>query len=235
MVVTGGRAPRSAVLVTLNGSGSATSESSANTTAIGKYCWRAEYSGDGFYNSSTHTNATTECFTTVGQPSQTATQSTPSSSTVVPGTSVSDAATVTPVVAGQQTATGSVKFFLCQPAQVTAGGCEGVAGTQVGGAVTLNGSGQATSASSSNTTAIGKYCWRAVYSGDSFYNGSSHTNAASECFTTVKQPSQTATQCVAGSSTVVPGTSASDTATITGSGPTPTGSVTFFLCRPVWR
>ena len=33
------------------------------------------------------------------------------------------------------------------------------------------------------TKAIGKYCWRAVYSGDGFYNGSDHTNATDECFT----------------------------------------------------
>ena len=32
-------------------------------TNVGKYCWRAEYSGDGFYLPSAHTNSTTECFT----------------------------------------------------------------------------------------------------------------------------------------------------------------------------
>ncbi len=47
----------------------AQSESTDNTLAIGKYCWRAEYSGDSFYLPSSHTNATTECFTTVKQPS----------------------------------------------------------------------------------------------------------------------------------------------------------------------
>ena len=29
-----------------------------NTTAIGKYCWRAEYSGDNFYAAGSHTNST---------------------------------------------------------------------------------------------------------------------------------------------------------------------------------
>jgi hypothetical protein len=87
-----------------------------------------------------------------------------------------------------------VKFFLCQPSEVTAGGCEGVAGTQIGtpaAGETLNASGVATSESTANTTTLGKYCWRAEYSGDGFYLTSSHTNALTaaaggvtpECFT----------------------------------------------------
>src|SRR5262249_2564054 len=106
----------------------ATSPPSVPTTAIGKYCCGAGESGDTVYTGqeSTHTDTSTngECFTTVVQASQTDTASTPSANNVVPGTSVSDTATVTPVVSGQPTPTGSVKFFLCQPAAVTAGqGC----------------------------------------------------------------------------------------------------------------
>ncbi len=63
---------------------------------------------------------------------------------------------------------------------------------------------------------IGKYCWRAVYSGDGFYNGSAHTNAASECFTTVKQDSQTETLSDPTGGGVVPGTQVRDNATVTG-------------------
>ena len=114
--------------------------------------------------------------TFVKQVAQVATQSSPGSSTVVPGTSVSDSATVTPVVAGQQVASGTVKFFLCQPSEVTAGGCEGQAGTQVGSPAageTVNGSGVAQSDAAANTSAVGKYCWRAEYSGDGFYGASS--------------------------------------------------------------
>ena len=206
--------------------GQATSSATTTTTAIGKYCWRAAYSGNTIYDPSSHTNATTECFTTVKQPSNTATTSSTTSSTVVPGTSVTDTATVT---GSGATPTGTVTFFLCQPNEVTAGGCEGTAGTQVGGAVTLV-AGQATSSATTTTTAIGKYCWRAAYSGDAFYNGSSHTNATTECFTTVKQPSNTSTSSSVSSG--FPGTSVTDTATVTGSGATPTGTVTFFLCQP---
>src|SRR5205814_996643 len=112
--------------------------------------------------------------------------------------------------------------YLCQPATVTAnsGDCS-AGGDKIGADKTLNGSGQATSDSTTNTTTIGKYCWRAVYSGDGFYNGSSHTDSTSECFTTVKQPSSTDTTASPTGLNVVPGTSATDTATVTGSGPTP--------------
>ena len=215
--------------------GSVTSDASTNTTAIGKYCWRAEYSGDAFYNGSSHTNSTSECFTTVKQNSSTATTSSPTGGGVVPGTSVSDSATVSPVVNGQQTPTGTVDFFLCQPAQVTANGGDcSTGGTKVGGTKALV-AGSVTSDASTNTTAIGKYCWRAEYSGDAFYNGSSHTNSTSECFTTVKQNSSTATTSSPTGGGVVPGTSVSDSATVSpvvNGQQTPTGTVDFFLCQP---
>jgi hypothetical protein len=221
--------------VTLSAGGIATSGASTNTTTVGKYCWRAVYSGDGFYSGSSHTNTGTECFTVVAQPSQTATGSNPTGGNVVPGTSVTDTATITGGV-GQPTPTGSVTFFLCQPAEVTAAGGDcSSGGTQVGAnPVTLSAGGVATSVASTNTTAIGKYCWRAVYSGDAFYNGSSHTNTGTECFTTVKQPSNTATLSDPTGGNVVPSTSVTDTATITGGvgQPVPSGTVTFFLCQP---
>lgn len=175
--------------------GSATSDAATNTTAIGKYCWRAVYTpaAGSPYSAASHTNTTTECFTTVKQPSTTVTTASPSG-TILAGQSVSDTATVSGG-AGQPTPTGTVKFFLCQPNEITAGGCEGTAGTQIGtpaAGETLNGTGVATSESTSNTTAVGTYCWRAEYSGDGFYLPSSHTNALTtatggvqpECFTT---------------------------------------------------
>src|SRR5205823_3318834 len=87
-------------------------------------------------------------------------------------------------------------FFLCQPADVTANGCES-GGTKVGATKTLA-NGSASSDATANTTAIGKYCWRAEYSGDGFYNPSSHTNSTSECFTTAKLAPTVATVIHAG-------------------------------------
>ena len=103
------------------------------------------------------------------QPSTTATTSSPTGGGVVPGTSVTDSATVSGG-AGQPTPTGTVDFFLCQPAEVTAGGCEGSAGTKIGADRRRSRVAWRTSDATANTTAIGKYCWRAEYSGDGFYN-----------------------------------------------------------------
>ncbi len=156
---------------------------------------------------------------------------------MVPGTSVSDSATVTGI-AGGPVPTGTVKFFLCQPATVTANGGDcSAGGDQIGTPAAgedLNAAGVAQSESTDNTLTIGKYCWRAEYSGDSFYLASSHTNATTECFTTVKQPSTTVTTATPTGGNVVPGTSVSDSATVTGiaGGPVPTGTVKFFLCQP---
>src|SRR4029450_3938631 len=91
------------------------------------------------------------------------TLSTPTGGGVVPGTAVTDTATVTGG-AGQPTPTGTVRFFLGQPNEVTVGvGCGAPAGTQVGAVKTLS-NGQATSdaASGASTSATGKMCWPAA-------------------------------------------------------------------------
>src|SRR5262245_19837672 len=106
----------------------------------------------------------------------------PTGTNVRQRTSVTDTATVTGG-AGQPTPTGTVTFFQCQPHEVTAAGCPS-GGTQIGAAKTLS-NGQATSDATTTTTAVGTYCWRAEYSGDNFYNTSSHTNATTECFSTL--------------------------------------------------
>src|SRR5205814_9916418 len=123
---------------------------------------------------------------------------------------------------------GAVSFFLCPPS--AGDGASG--GTEVGTAVVLvNGvatSSAVTGATTPNDNAIGQYCWRPVYSGDGFYNGSTHTgNVAAECFTTVKQPSTPTTASSPTGGSVKPGTSVTDTATIAGVAglPTPTGTV----------
>ena len=134
------------------------------------------------------------------------TSSSVGTSTVTPGTSVSDTATVTgtSLTGGSApTPQGTVKFFLCQPSQVTAAGCPAGAGTQIGtpaeGETLVNGT--VSSESTNNTTAIGKYCWRIEYvpAAGSPYSGSGHTNAtiggtAGECFQTVAQPTNMTTR-----------------------------------------
>lgn len=125
------------------------------------------------------------------------TQSSTTSSEVVPGTSVTDTATVTgsSLTGGSApTPTGTVDFYLCQPSQLTSGSCP-TGGTKIGATKTLV-AGQATSDATTNTTAIGKYCWRAVYTpaAGSPYTTSSHTNSTTECFTTAAQPTTISTR-----------------------------------------
>ena len=109
--------------------------------------------------------------------------SAPSGRTVAPGTSVTDAVSVGNGGAGS-TPTGTVSFFLCGPAQVSAAGCT-AGGTPVGSAKTLV-AGSATSDPSAATSAAGQYCWRAVYAPDAAATGvfgaGSGTNATTECF-----------------------------------------------------
>jgi sortase (surface protein transpeptidase) len=112
----------------------------------------------------------------------TSSNSTPGGSGVTPGATVHDNVTLGNGGAGF-TPTGTVRFFLCRPAQVTASGCP--TGTQVGAVKTLVGGG-ATSDNTSATSTPGKYCWRTVYTPDAnstgVYAPATHTNATSECF-----------------------------------------------------
>ena len=109
--------------------------------------------------------------------------SSPSGSTVTPGTSASDSVNVGGGGAGP-VPSGTVTFFLCGPAQASAGGCSS-GGTQVGAAKTLV-SGAATSDPTTATATLGRYCWQTVYTPDAtstgIYTGSTHTNGTTECF-----------------------------------------------------
>jgi Sortase domain len=110
------------------------------------------------------------------------TASSPTGFNLTPGVTASDHASVTDpsALASPQ---GTVSFFLCSPSQVSAGGCLG--GSAVGSVKPLV-AGGATSDSTAATTAIGKYCWRAVYTpgGASvgIFDTASHTDATGECF-----------------------------------------------------
>ena len=112
-----------------------------------------------------------------------ASTSAPGGSAVAPGASATDSVTVGNGGAGP-VPTGSITFFLCAPAQVTAGGCTG-GGSQVGSIKPLI-AGAATSDPTTATSTPGKYCWRTAYAPDLASTGvfaaATHTNATSECF-----------------------------------------------------
>jgi len=109
--------------------------------------------------------------------------SAPGGSGAAPGVSATDSVTIGNGGAGP-VPTGNVTFFLCGPAQVTAGGCPS-GGAQVGSAKPLV-AGAATSDPTTATTSPGQYCWRTEYAPDVASTGvfaaSAHTNATSECF-----------------------------------------------------
>lgn len=111
-----------------------------------------------------------------------ATTSNPTGFNLAPGISATDHVTVQDP-ASSAIPQGSVAFFLCTPAQVTAGGCSG--GNAVGAVKTLI-AGAVTSDATSATTALGSYCWRAVYTATGpsvgIFDTASHTNTTSECF-----------------------------------------------------
>ena len=125
------------------------------------------------------------------------------------------------------TPTGSVNFSVCGPLASASGCASG--GTSLGGA-TLNG-GTATGPSFT-PGALGTYCFRADYAGDSNYLGSSD-GSASECFTVTRAHSSASSKPA--KATIDLGGSDTDTVTLTGNQATgvPSGSVSFFVCGPL--
>jgi len=119
--------------------------------------------------------------TTCRTPAMT-TASNPTGFNLTPGVVASDHVTVHDP-AGSATPAGTVAFFLCGPSQVTAGGC--ATGNPVGAVKPLI-AGAATSDATAATTALGTYCWRAVYTPASasvgIFDSAGHTDAGPECF-----------------------------------------------------
>ncbi|MEP7104560.1 MAG: hypothetical protein ABI838_01775 [Chloroflexota bacterium] len=114
---------------------------------------------------------------------------------LAPGSTVTDAATLTSP-SGPLTPTGSLSFFLCGPAAVTAAGCPAPNGAQVGAPKILSGGG-ATSDPTAGTAGLGRYCWRTEYAPDAQSQGvyltATHTNSTTECFTAAAAPAPTPT------------------------------------------
>lgn len=165
----------------------------------------------------------------------------------LPGSAQHDTATMV-VPAGDPTPTGSVTFYLCDPAHVTAAGCPSGAGTQVGLPVTLSG-GAATSTPDvtgitvPNDLATGTYCWGAQYTPDSTsidtYLASYGTDATHECFTVAKAGPDLTTVAgySSGSADLSSQPALADTATLSGAATGPLGqpageSVSFSLFGP---
>ena len=210
---------------------SSVSSGSFTPSSPGTWCFRGEYGGDSNYLSS-FDSAVNECFTVTKASSSSVT--TPAQSSIVLGQSNSDGI----VVSGNATGgapSGSVTFFVCSPAQLTAGVCAS-GGTAVAGnpkTLVQVGSTNTSSVSSGSFTpsSPGTWCFRGEYGGDSNYL-SSFDSAVNECFTVTKASSSSVT--TPAQSSIVLGQSNSDGIVVSGNatGGAPSGSVSFFVCSP---
>jgi hypothetical protein len=225
---TGGTAVGSADLSSA-GADKATATSPPFTAASpGTWCFRADYSGDANHSGSSDSSSA-ECFT-VGQAAST-TASTPQQGSVTLGAQNADAATVTGDTSSGSPS-GAVNFFVCGPLGSAAGCATG--GTPVGSAPLSPGSGNTATATSPSfiPTSPGTWCFRAEYSGDTNYSGSSDSSSG-ECFTVGQASSTTASGPQHGSITL--GGQNADAATVTGAANArpPSGTVSFYVCGPL--
>ncbi|HEX2046982.1 MAG TPA: hypothetical protein VHF27_04400 [Acidimicrobiales bacterium] len=200
-------------------------------TLPGTYNFVATYSGDANYAPITTPvgcGDPRERFTVARQPVQLVTQASTNSTTVMPGTTVTDVATVT-APAGFPAPTGTVTYTLVGPNP--APGCTG----PVVGAPSTVPVGQPSPPYT--VTAPGTYNFVATYSGDANYLpittpvGCGDPN---EMFAVATLPIGLATQASTNSPNVAPGTAVTDVAVFTPppGGPPPTGTVTYTLVGP---
>jgi uncharacterized repeat protein (TIGR01451 family)/LPXTG-motif cell wall-anchored protein len=168
------------------------------------------------------------------------TTATPGGALNAPGSTQHDAVTVG---TAQAPGVGSVKFYLCPPAVVTANGGDCSANGTLVSTNTLDANGQAnsgnvTGATTPSDNALGKYCWRAEFipgANDHHYLAGTHTNSSTECFTIVHGSPTIATQ-IAVTGDNAPGlgfTTLGDTAQLSGYVGSVSGeTVTFKLYGP---
>ncbi len=191
--------------------------------AVGTYNWVAVYSGDAAYGSVTSPCGAPNEESVVNQVTPTIT--TEATATAPAGSPISDTATVTGATPPAAAPTGTVTFTVFGPDDPA---CDGApVFTSVDRPL---GGGPPPTATSDPFVppGPGSYNWVAVYSGDANYASvTSPCGAPNE--TSVVNDSTIATQAV---TPVTIGQPISDTATVSGTGVPPTGTVTFTLFGP---
>jgi hypothetical protein len=128
---------------------------------------------------------------------------------------VKDSAAIT-VTGGSPTWSGNVQFFLCKldgTALCTSGG------EQIGGNVAVSNTTPTATSAAATVTAAGRYCWRAVFSGDAAAGvAGSSDSRITECF---KVNPVTPTLSTSAGPDVNLGNAVTDTATLTGTATQP--------------
>jgi len=201
----------------------------AYVTSVGRYCWRATFSGDttnGIPGSSD--SRANECFTVNPVTPNLATTA---GADVLLGNNVTDSATLTnlatkpasPVInttgAAGAVAGGTITFTLYGP-----GDCSTVAYTSSATAISTTGS-TGTASATFKPTATGTYHWVASYSGDSPNNNATTHNTACD-----DTDEDVVVSSVPSSMTTAQSWIPRDSATVSASaGGTMTGSVSFTL------
>ena len=157
------------------------------------------------------------------------TTTTPANPGTVLGQSNADVATVTG--GGGPNPTGSVNFYECGPT-ATAQPCTSTSWTEFD-TESLSGSTNPATVDSAAFTppSPGYWCFAAVYSGDSNYQGSSD-ETTDECFSVAEYAAPTTSTPM--NSSIAYGSTNKDGAVVTGNavGGDPTGTVTFYECGP---
>ncbi len=207
--------------------GTATS-ATFSPASTGYWCFASVYSGDSNYVSSSDTT-TDGCFH-VTAASSSITNS-PATASITLGGSESDSATVTGSVSGTDP-TGSVTFYECgptsSPAPCTSGSWTSIGNASLGGTTNPD----MVASSSFKPGSAGYWCFASVYSGDPNYLTSSDSTTDG-CFDVAKVLYSTSITNAPTSSSIVLGTSNTDSAKVSGSStPDPTGSVSFYECGP---
>jgi hypothetical protein len=216
----------------------ATASAFLDPDATGWYCFLDQYSGDGNYSAVSDNNTATECVDVTGSSTGTTTPTLKSaftSSSIPLGSTDMDTATVTGTSAAGSP-TGTVTFSACGPT-TSATPCTSPNAGSATAELSSGPSDTATASATLDPDTTGWYCFLDQYSGDGNYKAVSDNNTATECVDVTGSSTGSVTptlKSVLSSSSVPYGSSAVDTATVTGTTAdgSPTGTLTFYACGP---
>jgi hypothetical protein len=217
---------------------SSTASAVLDPGTTGWYCFLDQYSGDAHYNAVSDNNTATECVDVTGSSSHPITPTLKSafaSSSIPLGSTDMDTATVTGTAAGGSP-TGSVTFSACGPT-ASATPCTSPNAGSATAQVSPGSNHTSTASATLDPDTTGWYCFLDQYSGDGNYTAVSDNDTATECVDVTgssTNPTTPTLKSVLSSSSVPFGSSAVDTATVTGSAAhgSPTGALTFAACGP---
>ena len=217
--------PPTSQQVTLDTAGNVPNSSATGPLAVGAYSYMATYSGDSNYSGSGPTTtcepfAVAKGSVTIHSAVDDAATQSPWAGTEQPGAAAYDTSTVTGASGVTPTGTVTYNFF----------GNNACSGTPATETLAISG-GTAPNSSTTSSLAAGSYSYMATYSGDSNYsgsNGSCETFSVGMASATVNTEVDDPALSAAWSGHEVIGSSAYDTATVTGVGGfTPTGTISY--------